>query len=279
VKKAQPWIDNLHRMVSWLDMLKFSAVHHLRLGSFLRAMEEIVANVNPELESDYRSFCKEIGELLEGELKAISCRYSASAAARFAEDVALLSKEGIKIRATELRNGISSEMTDQLFLWIPPERAKFFNETEKTFGKDVASNFPSALSEIREAGNCYSTGASTACVFHLMRVMEIGLRAVYASLELPFDPNVSWGSILKEWGHDQIKSNPTANARLMLDLPFYQNARATVSSVKDAWRNATMHFDRSYNESEALEIITAVRGFMKCVAEKIDEKGQTSIFS
>jgi hypothetical protein len=59
----------------------------------------------------------------------------------------------------------------------------------------------------------------------------------------------------------------------MADLPFYQNVRATVSSVKDSWRNGTMHFDRSYNEAEALEIMTAVRGFMKCVSAKINEEG------
>jgi hypothetical protein len=274
MKTVQPWIDKPFQLISWEAMLRFSAQHHVKLGSILKDLESTLVNIsNPQTELASRKVFKEVGEFLEVELRLISCEFSAEAAKRFASDVSSLSKEGIQIRSKELQSCIYDEMASHLFLWVPSDQAKFFNQTEKTFGEDVARNFPSVLSEIREAGNCYATGCSTACVFHLMRVMESGVRAVYLSLSLAFDPRASWEMILQNWGKDEIKANPTANAILMANLTFYQNSRSTVSSVKDSWRNPTMHFDRSYNESEALEIMTAVRGFMKCIAAELDQIG------
>lgn len=172
------------------------------------------------------------------------------------------------------RTAITTEMSQHLFLWVPLERAKFYNETEKTFGGLVRDRFPSALSEINEAGNCFAAGCFTASVFHLMRVMEVGLKATYRSLGMRFNPQLSWGQILTDWSPEGIKSNLAADAKVKANLDFYRDVRGTLASVKDSWRNSTMHFDRTYNEAEALEIMTAVRGFMSCVAKRIDEQGE-----
>jgi hypothetical protein len=49
-------------------------------------------------------------------------------------------------------------------------------------GPKVLSAFPAAKSDIIEAGNCLAAECHTACVFHLMRVVEWGLRAFCAHL-------------------------------------------------------------------------------------------------
>jgi hypothetical protein len=208
------------------------------------------------------------------DLLAIDCKTSAAMAERLAQEIAIIDSRDVLVAKIDfVAQAVLSEMSHEVFLWMPSRQAAFFNATEKTFADKVADRFPKALSEIRSAGNCYATDNPTACVFHLMRVMEIGLRAIYASLGLAFDPQASWGKILKDWGQDEIKAHPAANAIMLANLQFYQNARSTLAAVKDSWRNSTMHFDRGYDLPEAEEIMVAVRGFLKCVAEKMNENG------
>ena len=274
------------KVLTLWEMIKFSAEKFHNISSSLKWMEsadgsEFCGFSGPQYAKDqHQKNTREFFHRFAKELEAIGCKTTAGLAYELGSSIAITtSKEEWSGKLNLFRHAVFLEMKQHLFLWVPLERAKFFNETEKTFGDEVANMFPKALSEIREAGNCYATGCSTACVFHLMRVMEIGLRAVYISLGLSFDPHVSWGNVLKNWSPEEIKGNPTANAKMMADLSFYQDVRATVSSVKDSWRNGTMHFDRSYNESEALEIMTAVRGFMKCVAAKINEDGVAALLT
>ena len=50
------------------------------------------------------------------------------------------------------------------------------------FGDDVARAFPSSKGDIDEAGKCLALDRGTACVFHLMRILEIGLQLLAAKL-------------------------------------------------------------------------------------------------
>lgn len=46
-----------------------------------------------------------------------------------------------------------------------------------------------------------------------------------------------------------------------------------MTSVKDAWRNSTMHIERRYTDEEAEHILSAVRSFLKKIARRLDEDG------
>ena len=56
------------------------------------------------------------------------------------------------------------------------------------------ANFPAANHEASEAGKCFATARYTACVFHLMRVMEVGVQEFGAVLsvagEVEFEANI-----------------------------------------------------------------------------------------
>src|SRR4051794_4802873 len=45
-------------------------------------------------------------------------------------------------------------------------------------GAEVKAAFPSAMPDVLEVGNCLAAECNTAAVFHLMRVAEVGLRAL-----------------------------------------------------------------------------------------------------
>jgi len=48
----------------------------------------------------------------------------------------------------------------------------YYNPSESIFGKEIATKFPDLLEDISESGNCYALDRYTACIFHLMRVVE-----------------------------------------------------------------------------------------------------------
>jgi hypothetical protein len=82
----------------------------------------------------------------------------------------------------EFRNRIFDELQKHSFMYIP-EIEKGFYKQKTLFGKTVFDNFPSARKDIQEAGNCYATSNYNACVFYLMRAVEVGLKTTVRSMK------------------------------------------------------------------------------------------------
>src|SRR5262249_36883249 len=89
----------------------------------------------------------------------------------------------------ELRRRVIEDLEDKVFFCIPYDRVDRFFERSKNgdleqktsyslFGEQSCNAFPSSIRDIEEAAKCLVVGRSTASVFHLMRVMEIGLRSL-----------------------------------------------------------------------------------------------------
>ena len=95
-------------------------------------------------------------------------------------------------------------MKSRTFLCIEPKQARLLIG-ESLFGKDVRVAFPSAIIDIEEAGKCLAFERWTACVFHLMRVMETGLHVLGDSLNLPLTTNRSWDAVLRKCGEELDK--------------------------------------------------------------------------
>lgn len=80
----------------------------------------------------------------------------------------------------------------------------------------------------------------------------------------------NWGVILgsiKDSIGQQKWSNPEEKS-------FFEGAYVSLDAIKNAWRNATMHVENKYTADEAEHIFIAVRGFMRKLASRLDEKGE-----
>jgi len=95
--------------------------------------------------------------------------------------------------ADELHERIQDELDTILFMHIPTERAEFYRAPFKRWG-DAINRFPKTLNDVEEAGKCLACARGTACVFHLMRIMETALRTLANDLGIPYAPN--WESYL-----------------------------------------------------------------------------------
>jgi hypothetical protein len=168
---------------------------------------------------------------------------------------------------------IQDELPSIMVWQVPRERTAFFERT--LFGGKVAQQYPSAATDIEEAGKCLAMGRSTACVFHLMRVMEAGLRSLGASLkDENLDPNLNpnWETILRRCDRELQKPLSERTPEWRTDGAFLSTATANLRAVKEAWRNPTLHVERSYDDEEAFDVWNAARAFMRHLAGRLSEK-------
>lgn len=165
-----------------------------------------------------------------------------------------------------------AEIGDRTFAFIPGERVEFF-ERERLFGDIVFEKFPSARAEIKDAGNCLAAGLNTAAVFHLMRVVELGMRALSAHLGATFHAGVEYAdwSEIERGLTDAIKaSRPQGKERAEATL-FYSELLIEFSAFKGAWRNSVMHTRGHYSEHDAKGVLGHVRSFMQRLATRVSE--------
>jgi hypothetical protein len=176
-----------------------------------------------------------------------------------------------------IENSLWYELFERKFTFIPKSKAVYF-EQNCLFGEIVSKNFPSARNEIKAAGNCFAADLFPATIFHLMRTVEYGLRALAKDLKVPItEDELEY----KEWKIiiDQIYSkvrdltesaqgSPKEKAELR---EFYNGVLSEFSGFKDVWRNNIMHTRKSYNELDANSVLTRVGDFMKRLATKVSE--------
>jgi len=180
----------------------------------------------------------------------------------------------------ELCDQLSKRMVDEChikhFLSLSDDEKNLYSPTEPLFGKQVDKAFPSASFEIDEAGKCRALGRNTASVFHLMRLMEICIKAAAACLGVPPPTTGSdrnWGVILKKI-KDAVDAKNSAKSWVNpTDKALFADIYASADAVRVAWRNATMHVENKYTAEEAEHIFSAVRALTKKLASRMDENG------
>jgi hypothetical protein len=157
--------------------------------------------------------------------------------------------------------------------------------THRRVDPTVSAAFPLAMPDLALAGNCYATDNCTACVFHLMRAAEWGLRALVHAVGVT-TPKIALE--FQQWQNliEQVESTVTNAHVERWPQPAKSNAQAFFSRViadgyafKDDIRNVTMHTRTggTYDTRGALSAMNRVMEFFSRLATKVDENTQTSI--
>jgi hypothetical protein len=159
----------------------------------------------------------------------------------------------------QLEAAVRNEMKGHLFFFV--DEPQFYKQRQP-FGARVAVWFPELEYDITEAGNCIAFDRGTACVFHLMRVIEVGVQRFGSRLGVLQTCELNWQKIL-----DQV--NPaikTMKAKEQQTIAVSQVA-AHLYNVKVSWRNPTMHPTNKYTLEEAKDIYQNVKTFMGSLAD------------
>jgi hypothetical protein len=176
------------------------------------------------------------------------------------------SLQEIKILIREMNNNLLVELDSAWFLIIPADRRFPYEQPSPIFGQDVHSAFPDARRDIAASGRCYALDEWTACVIHLMRALEHGLRWLADQVGLGQEAvsNENWKNVI-----DQIEKK----IRELEALPksddkrkrtqFFSEAAIQFRWFKDAWRNYAMHSHEHYDEREGAIIFLHLSDFFR----------------
>jgi len=175
----------------------------------------------------------------------------------------------LQTKATETVNTLRHELSTILLLGVDPDKEKFFKDVQP-FGEVLANAFPQLATDIEEAAKCLALDRGTATVFHLMRVMEEGLKALAKLLGIPYAP--SWEAYITQISSKIETKHKKKGIKWKKDEPFFKDILGTLVAVKIAWRNPTMHIVRTYQPNEAEDVFKAVRTFMQKLANRIAPK-------
>jgi HEPN domain-containing protein len=121
---------------------------------------------------------------------------------------------------------------------------------------------PRASEDIAEAGKCFALTRYTACVFHLMRVMELAVQELGKRLNIKLTGEKNWQNILDEV-NKALKALPAKTPAEKKKQARLAEASANLFNVKLAWRNPAMHPKRTYTEEEAERLMTGVKAFVR----------------
>jgi hypothetical protein len=164
-----------------------------------------------------------------------------------------------------------TELKEIFVGYIPTENAKYWGK-EKPFGKQVHLTFPSVIEEVNSACNCYAVEEYTAAVFHLMRVAELGLRALARQNRIKIKNRTleyaDWQDVINGLTKRvTIFENRKRGRAREAALAFYKGAIADCSYFKEAYRHPLMHSRSGHVGPETLVIMTRVSEFMQALAK------------
>lgn len=170
------------------------------------------------------------------------------------------------------------KFSDLKFAYIPPPNDKYF-EHEHLFGLKVYDNISEARDEIKDVGNAFAAGLYTACVFHLTRVLEHGLRAIANAMGVTITDKKQpipleygdWHKVLEQIDGKIKQARLLPNNAIKSELiKRYSEASERLSWAKDQWRNDIAHTRTRFSEDEAKGILDRVRGLMEFLGNTLE---------
>src|ERR1019366_4133186 len=135
----------------------------------------------------------------------------------------------------------------------------------------ASSAFPSAKYDVLKALKSYGFGRSTACVFHLMRVMELGLTALGTKFGVSL-AYTNWAPAIEQIESKIREMHKDPVWKVLPDCKeqqeFYAQSASHFGILKDAWRNYTVHARGTYTEEQATRIFDNVWDFKKTLRSR-----------
>jgi hypothetical protein len=175
----------------------------------------------------------------------------------------------------ELMGRINHYLEGRTALTIPEAQKRYFDQPIEGW-EEILEAFPGALDNFEEASRCLALGRNTACVYHLSGIVQEALEAVSRELSIPLDPTSdTWNGLISKINkavegkqlsepREEWKANEAFYAELLQDL----------KAIKNAWRNPTMHFRRTYSDGDSIKAYARVQEFMDHISTRMKSKQQ-----
>ena len=171
----------------------------------------------------------------------------------------------MRFSINEFLNIVEYQLKGKRLLMLDTKHAEYYDKKGTVLGEEVLNRF-SQIAELREdaaeAGNCFALENYTACVFHLMRIMERCVQKLGNDLKLSekITCDQEWQKILNNIRGKVKERYPSEKDSARIKI---ESVIGHLETVKIAWRNPTMHPKATYTDREAEKIIGAVQAFVE----------------
>jgi hypothetical protein len=290
VPLSAPWTNK--SLVSLLDMLQFAAREFFWCGGALRVVKfdcyagaatavdgKTVYAMAKDLDEAAKNKAIPLLTRMESEFRKIQMVITADTVLDLINDLNSAHRHSfdwLNTQSENIERLAHREMKGKVFMYLDPERTKYWPNINlpHVFGDSVGTAFPSINYDAYESGVCLALARGSASVFHLMRILEIGLSALGATFGVSL-AHTNWAPAIEQIESKirDMHKDPTWKA-----LPdckeqqeFFSQAASHFGILKDAWRNYTMHVRGKYTPDEAEKIFINVRSFMQKLAERVKE--------
>ena len=270
-----PWIENPLRLISWLEMNKFSAESYLRIGAIFGSLQQILPlGESLELPTPVDKILN-ILLTIEAECRDIALVQSEKCTRRAINGI----KDG-RVEHCQIKTAIDcvfelivSEMQSELFFAVPIRRAGFYaKDAEAIVGAECCARLPSVQREVEESAKCYAFGRFTASAFHLMRATEVAVKAL--AMTVGYTPqHPGWKEVFSHV-YKQFQNSIPRHAAWTTHEDFLTTTCGDLRTISKVWRNDIAHFVDTYSENEAAEMLVIIPKFLSRIAERMDETGK-----
>jgi hypothetical protein len=272
-----PWRENPYGLVTLGTMLRFHASRFVSVMDTIAVIStwqlgKTAAQADIPSATYYEEILNRIRDL-EEQLNTLQLRMAAKQARRIVDELESGTRlPDLTAAIDDLRLRVKDELETVYVFALTAEQADMYESTEPLFGRDIDDKFPSTADDIGEAGKCSALHRSTACVFHLMRVLEIALRAFADRFGVPSDRK-NWHNIIEgiESKIREMPNDPNRAVDWKDQQEFFSGAATHFMFIKAAWRNYVAHGRDKSTEEEAREIFSNVREFMRTLATGLHE--------
>lgn len=174
-----------------------------------------------------------------------------------------------------LRECIEADLEKHLFAFILPSKFEVMLTTANPPWEEIVTQFPDAKMDVMHAGECYAFELNTACVYHLMRITEYGLRKIAKDVGVKLTDKgkpmpveyATWDKVINGINTKIAATRSLPHgAKKSKRLQFYSNTAENCSYLRDLWRNDVAHARKDYNDGEAVGVFNRVKDFMHLLA-------------
>jgi len=169
---------------------------------------------------------------------------------------------------TELHKRVHEDLDALIFLVVPSDKTSFF-DIDWLRNTTIFDAFPTLVfSEMQNAGRCYAFGQNEACMFHLMRVIDYGLRLVASSLTISYDAR-NWMGVGDAIQKDMEAKYSAKTSDWKQAEPFYAAILTDIQAISRGHRNPVIHeIEKKYDDKEAYYMLVVTEAFMSHLAKR-----------
>ena len=263
-----PWLAEPHRLHSLGDIMRqFKPEFQSSLAEILQIWRlKVSPDSTPISESTKESACRVMATWADQATQlGFDCAFaSAARTLRLLENEEVTTGDFV-LALNEFAGRFKDEQAAAVFLALSLAEAKLYDDPQRGW-ETVIKRYRRTTRDIEEASKCLALNRGTAAVFHLTRVMELGLKSAAVVIGITYSP--SWESYLKQFSIQLGLPWDRKSLLFRKNELYISEAFSLFTAAKHAWRNPTIHGRRDYTPEEAEEVYVSVRNLMKHLASK-----------